>query len=268
MAYAFQVDHAGRAGLPVPQLRRRLRQGEALVGSACYLGSPIVAELMAGIGLDFVYIDQQHGLTSYDTMLAMVRAFDHTATAPIVRVAANDASLIGQVLDAGADGVIVPMVNSRAEAERAVAACRYGPHGTRSYGPLRAAVTRGGSIRDADERVLCLAMVETAAGVEHVREIAATPGLDGIYIGQADLAVSLGLEPELRIQPGAHEQAIKTILAACQEAGIAAGISGDPAATRAAGFRIVTTGSDHGFVVSGMQALQARLRDQEKGRKA
>jgi 4-hydroxy-2-oxoheptanedioate aldolase len=268
MAYAFQVSDAGRTGLPVPQLRRRLRQGETLVGSACYLGSPIVAELMAQIGLDFVYIDQQHGLTSYDTMLALLRAFDHTPTAPIVRVAANDASLIGQALDAGADGVIVPMVNSRVDAERAVSACRYGPHGTRSYGPLRAALTRGGSIRDADERVLCLAMVETAAGVDHVREIAATPGLDGIYIGQADLAVSLGLEPELRIQPGPHQQAIKAILAACQEAGIAAGISGDPAMMREAGFRVVTTGSDHGFIISGMQALRAKLQEQGKGKTA
>jgi 4-hydroxy-2-oxoheptanedioate aldolase len=264
MAYAFHIGDGCRSQQPIPDLRRRLRQGDTLIGSACYLGSPIVAEMMSQLGLDFVYIDQQHGLTSYDTMLALVRAFDHTSTAPIVRVAANDASMIGQALDAGADGVIVPMVNSRADAERAVSACRYGPNGSRSYGPMRAALTRGGSIREADERVLCLAMVETAAGVEHVREIAAAPGLDGIYIGQADLAVSLGLEPELRIQPGPHEEAIKAIVAACHEAGIAAGISGDPVAVRETGFRVVTTGSDHSFIVSGMQALRNRWLDKKK----
>jgi 4-hydroxy-2-oxoheptanedioate aldolase len=155
--------------------------------------------------------------------------------------------------------VIVPMVNSRAEAERAVAACRYGPTGIRSYGPLRATLTRGGSIREADERILCLAMVETAAGVERVEEIAATPGLDGIYIGQADLAVSLGLEPELRIQPGRHQEAIQRIVAACNTAGIAAGISGDPEVMGRAGFRIVTAASDHGFVAAGLKALRTQL---------
>lgn len=243
----------------VPDVRRRLRDGETLLGAACYLGSVIIAEMMSGLGLDFIYIDQQHGLTSYDTMLAMIRAVDRNRTAPLVRVASNDPGPIGQALDAGADGVIIPMVNSRDDAERAAAACRYGPQGMRSYGPLRAALTRGGDVRAADERVLCLVMVETQAGVDRVREIASTPGIDGVYIGQADLAVSLGLQPELRIQPGRHEAAVKTILEACGEAGIAAGINGDPATMRAAGFRIITAGSDQAFVAAGLKALQGRV---------
>jgi 4-hydroxy-2-oxoheptanedioate aldolase len=257
MAYVFDTGATTRP--EAPNLRQRLRDGDTLVGTACYLGSTIIAEMIGQLGLDFVYIDQQHGLTSYDTMLALLRAVDHTRTAPLVRVASNEPGLIGQALDAGADGVIVPMVNSAADAARAVAACRYGPSGTRSYGPLRATLTRGGDIRAADDRILCLVMVETAAGVERVQEIATTPGVDGIYIGQADLAVSLGLEPELRIQPGRHEQAVASILAACRTAGIAAGISGDPAAMRQAGFRIVTAGSDHGFVAAGLKALRDRL---------
>lgn len=256
MAYVFDT---GVAVAAPASLRGRLQAGESLVGAALYLGSAVIAEMMGQAGLDFVYIDQQHGLTSYDTMLALLRATDRSSTAPIVRVAANDAALIGQALDAGADGVIVPMVNSRAEAERAVAACRYGPDGVRSYGPLRASITRGGGIREADARILCIAMVETAAGVERVEEIAATPGLDGIYIGQADLAVSLGLEPELRVQPGRHAAAIERILAACRAAGIAAGISGDPAAMAKAGFRFITSGSDHGFVAAGLASLRAKL---------
>lgn len=258
MAYVFQSP-GGDSGQGRASLRQKLRDGATLYGGACYLGSPIVAEMMARIGLDFLYLDMQHGLGGYDTMLDMLRCVDHTDTAPIVRVRSNDAGLIGQALDAGADGVIVPMVNTRAEAERAVAACRYAPQGARSFGPLRVSITRGGDVVAANERVLCLVMIENAEGVANAEEIAAVPGVDGIYIGQADLAVSLGLSPELRAQAGKHQQAIDRILAACQAQGIAAGLSGDPRAARDAGFRIITTGSDHGFVTSGLQALQQKL---------
>jgi 4-hydroxy-2-oxoheptanedioate aldolase len=240
MAYVFESPVASRASRP--NLRQRLREGAVLHGGACYLGSAIIAEMMAGAGLDYLYIDQQHGLESYDTLFDLLRAVDHTATAPIVRVRSNDAGLIGQALDAGADGVIVPMVNSRADAERAVATCRYAPAGIRSFGPVRASLTRGGDIRAADERVLCLVMIETEAGVENATEIASVPGVDGMYIGQADLAVALGLDPELRIQPGRHERAIRRILEACNAAGIAVGLSGDPVAMGRQGFRLITIG--------------------------
>jgi 4-hydroxy-2-oxoheptanedioate aldolase len=263
MAYVFEAAGPARTGTQ-PSLRQKLRAGAVVHGAACYLGSAIVAEMIARAGLDYVYIDQQHGLTSYDTLLDLLRAIDHTPTAPLVRVRGNDAGLIGQALDAGADGVIVPMVNSRADAERAVAACRYAPSGSRSFGPLRVSLTRGGDVRAADDRVLCLVMVETEAGVANVAEIAAVPGVDGIYIGQADLAVSLGLEPELRIQPGRHQAAIQRILDACGAAGIAAGLSGNAAAMRRAGFRIITIGSDHGFVAAGLKDLQ-RQRDADEG---
>jgi 4-hydroxy-2-oxoheptanedioate aldolase len=265
MAYAFDIG-ANPSDLPNP--RRCLREGRPIVGASLHLGSAIIAEMMAQLGLDFVYIDQQHGLVSYDTTLALLRAVDRTRTAPLVRVATNESHLIGQALDAGADGVIVPMVNSRADAERAVAACRYAPVGVRSYGPLRASLACGGGIRDADDRIVCLAMVETAAGVERVQEIASVPGLDGIYIGQADLAVSLGLQPELRIQPGRHQQAIDRIVATCQAARIAAGINGDPATMVRAGFRFVTAGSDHSLVAAGLTALRERLEKHRKGEPA
>jgi 4-hydroxy-2-oxoheptanedioate aldolase len=259
MAYVFQSP-GGEPATERVSLRQKLRSGATIHGGACYLGSAIVAEMMARIGLDFIYIDMQHGLGGYDTMLDLLRAVDHTATSPIVRVQSNDAGLIGQALDAGADGVIVPMVNTRADAERAVAACRYAPLGARSFGPLRVSITRGGDVAAANDRVLCLVMIENAEGVANADEIASVPGVDGIYIGQADLAVSLGLSPVLRAQAGTHEQAIARILAAGQANGIAVGLSGDPRAARDAGFRIITTGSDHGFVTTGLQALQDKLR--------
>jgi 4-hydroxy-2-oxoheptanedioate aldolase len=115
------------------------------------------------------------------------------------------------------------------------------------------------------ERILCLVMIESQAALDQADEIASVPGVDGIYIGQADLAVSLGLEPELRIQPGRHEAAIARILRACDRAGIAAGLSGDPAAMADAGFRIITAGSDQGFVSSGLKDL-LRRREAASGR--
>lgn len=239
-------------------LRQRLRDGETVVGASCALGSPMVAEILATAGLDYIYVDQQHGLTSFDTLVSILRAIGRTPTATLVRVLSNDAGLIGQALDAGADGVIVPMVNSREEAERAAAACRYAPQGVRSFGPMRAGLLHGRDPVAANERVLCLVMIETAGGVAAAHEIAAVPGIDGVYIGQADLALSLGLEPLVKIQPGIHEDAVGTIGAACDSAGIVRGINGDAAAMAAAGYRLITIGSDMAIVNSGVQQIKER----------
>jgi 4-hydroxy-2-oxoheptanedioate aldolase len=255
MAYVFQPSGTPRRSVP-QSLGQKLAGQQVVHGAACYLGSPIIAEMLAQTDLDYVYIDQQHGIASPDVLVEMIRAVDRTEIAPIVRVRSNDSGLIGQALDAGADGIIVPMVNSRADAERAVAACRYGPVGTRSYGPIRSSMTRGGTLDEVNKRVSCFIMIETRDGLAQLDAIARTPGLAGIYIGQADLAVSLGLDPELRIQPGEHEAAINAILHACQANGIAASLSGDPKDMSQRGFRMITIGSDQGFVSAGISRLQ------------
>lgn len=258
MAYVFQSPRA--ASRPAPaSLAEKLANGSTVVGAACYLGSPLVAEMMAQLELDYIYIDQQHGMTSLDCMVSMIRAVDRSDVAPIVRVLANDSGLIGQALDAGADGVIVPMVNTRHDAERAVAACRYGSDGCRSFGPIRSSITRAGTIAEMNQRMSCFVMVETPEALANLDAIASTPGLTGIYIGQADLAVSLGLEPELRIQPGKHEAAIHSIVSACCGHGIAAGLSGDAETMSARGFRMITVGSDHGFINAGIARMQQSL---------
>lgn len=258
MAYVFQP--VGKKG-PTPResLRQKLARKATVYGAACYLGNPLTAEMLAQVDLDYIYIDQQHGFTSFETLVSMLRAVDRSFIAPIVRVRANDNGLIGQALDAGADGVIVPMVNTRKDAERAVAACRYSPEGNRSFGPIRSSMTIGGNPSEVNERISCFIMIETREGLANVDEIAATPGLTGIYIGQADLAVSLGLNPELRIQPGAHEDAIQSILSACRNSGIAAGLSGDGHVMSSLGFRMITIGSDQGFIASGIERLQKSL---------
>ena len=207
------------------------------------------AELLAGAGVDYVCVDQQHGVIDYASMISMFQAIGAAGAAPITRVIQNDPGEIMKSLDAGALGVIVPLVNDATEAARAVSACRYPPHGTRSYGPVRAAGVIGSrDPKDLDRTVLCIVMVETREGLEKVDEIAATPGLDGIFIGPSDLALSLGLPPTLDVTEEAHVEAVRRIREASHRHGIAAGIqsaSGGAAREHAqAGFDMVTVATD------------------------
>jgi 4-hydroxy-2-oxoheptanedioate aldolase len=226
-------------------LRRKWKDGKAALGAFTVIPSAFSVELICVPGVDYVCIDQQHGLIDYANMLDMMRAAELHGVVPFTRVPANESWLIGKALDAGIQGVIVPMVNNRAEAARAVSACRYGQGGTRSYGPLRASMVMGS--RDTQvvgDQVLCFVMVETREGVENIEEIASTPGLDGIYIGPADLALGLGLAPDLDKEEPEHVAAVRGILAACQRNRIVPGIQcGSGSAARKqvdAGFRMVT----------------------------
>lgn len=183
-----------------------------------------VAELVARAGYDYVCVDCQHGLADFASMVSIFQAADAAGATPIARVLTNDAGLIGRTLDAGAMGVIVPLVNNAGEAARAVAACKYPPEGVRSYGPVRAAEVLGSkATEDLAREVLCFVMVETREGLEKVEEIAATPGIDGIYIGPADLALSLGLAPTLEPEKE-HLEAVNRIKEACRVNEIAVGI--------------------------------------------
>ena len=209
----------------------------------------IGAEILAKAGADYVCVDQQHGVIDYGSMAPMFQAIRAGGAAPITRVLSNDPFLIMKALDAGSWGVIVPLVNSAEDAARAVSACRYPPQGMRSFGPVLAADVIGS--RDPEElggKVVCLVMVETREALEGVGEIAATPGLDGVYIGPSDLALSLGLPPTLEIMEGEHAEAVERIREACHRNGIAAGIhspSGEWARRHAqAGFDLITVASD------------------------
>ncbi|TQL55945.1 4-hydroxy-2-oxoheptanedioate aldolase [Subtercola boreus] len=228
------------------RLKEVLASGETAVGLSCMLGSAQIAEEFALAGFDYLYIDQQHGTTSADTLLTMLRAVARSSTTPLVRVAQNDPALIGQALDAGAEGVIVPMVEDAASAARAVRACRYHPDGERSWGPLRAVYGLGSDPATVNAQVLCLVMIESAKGLANVAEIVDTPGVDGVYIGPADLAVSLGGLPVGVEQSSDARQlaAIASIQDACGRAGKVAAITGNAARQSAAGFRMVTVASD------------------------
>ncbi len=242
-------------------LRRKWSEGHAALGAFAVIPSSFSAELMCVPGLDYVCIDQQHGLIDYPQMVDMMRAVELNDVATFTRVPANESWIIGKVLDAGVQGVIVPMVNNRAEASKAVAACRYGRGNTRSYGPIRASmVMKSRDISIVGDQILCFVMVETREGVENVGEIASTPGLDGIYIGPADLALGLGLAPDLDKEEPEHVAAVEKILIACQQNNIVPGIqcgSGKAAYKQVEkGFRMVTFFKDSAILpVSAEQEL-------------
>jgi 4-hydroxy-2-oxoheptanedioate aldolase len=195
-------------------------------------------------------VDQQHGVVDYASMVSMLRTINAAGAAPLVRVAQNEPWMLMRALDAGALGVIVPMVNSAAEAARAVAACRFPPGGTRSYGPIRASSVIGSKDPEAlADEVLCIVQIETREGVENVEEIAATPGLDGIYIGPADLAISLGLPLDVGGEKDEHVEAIRRVREACRSNNVAVGLhgaSGESAREYAEqGYSMVNVGVDY-----------------------
>ncbi len=249
------------------------REGHTTIGGWLSIGNGYTAELMAGLGFDWLCVDMQHGLIDYQDLLAMLPAISTTDTTPIVRVPWNEASIIMKVLDAGAYGVIVPMVNNRADAERAVAACRYPPDGIRSFGPLRAGIYGGrGYGGQANSELACIPMVETAEALENLDEIVSTPGVDGILIGPSDLALALGLPPVGDTDAAPHAEAVKRILACCRKHGVAAGIfTGSAAYTRRyidMGFQFISLGTDNGFLaraaIQDLKSVREALPEREQ----
>ncbi|GAA5198070.1 aldolase/citrate lyase family protein [Arthrobacter gyeryongensis] len=227
----------------------KARANQPVVGYWVVLDSPVSTERVARLGYDYVALDAQHGLMGYSGWLHGLMAIDAAGSAGIVRVPSNSAASIGQALDAGAAGVIVPLVNNAEEAAAAVRAVRYPPHGLRSYGPMRSALRIGPVPSEANATVLCLAMIETPEGLENVKEICAVPGIDGVYIGPSDLCLAVG--GKFPNDPDVSEEfdaALVAIREAAQAAGVIAAIhtaSGEIARQRIAeGFTFVTVASD------------------------
>jgi len=233
-----------------------------------WLGIPssTSAEMMAHATFDWLCVDMQHGAIDYQVAVTMLQAISTTDTVPIVRVPWNEPGIIMKVLDAGAYGVIIPMVNSRAEAEAAVAACRYAPDGIRSYGPARAVLYAGPDyFSRANETVLCIPMIETREALANVDEIVGTPGVDVAFIGPSDLSVSLGLPPSYDQDAAKFVAAVASVEAACKRHGVVAGVFGGNATVARKrieqGFRLIEVADDGRTMVTGAAAALAQLRD-------
>jgi 4-hydroxy-2-oxoheptanedioate aldolase len=226
-------------------LRERWERGEAALGGSAHLGPGSMQPLFMA-GYDWVWLDCQHGPYDEADAARILRTLAGAPYAVAVRVSQNDSAAIGRVLDAGADAVIVPLVDSAQEAAEAVAACRYPPTGRRSFGPGRPDL--GMDLEVLEGRVSCFVMVESAGGLRDVDAIAATPGLAGIVVGPIDLGISLGIAPRDAAGSERVLGALAEIAAACERAGVVPGIValGADHAKRCVelGFRFVGVGAD------------------------
>jgi 4-hydroxy-2-oxoheptanedioate aldolase len=242
------------------------KNGGYAVNGWLQLPSSFSAEVMAHQGWDSLTIDLQHGLIDYQAAVPMLQAISTTSVVPITRVPWNDPAIIMKMLDAGCYAIICPMINTRAEAEAFVGACRYPPRGYRSFGPTRAAIYAGADYaEEADRQVIAVAMIETARAVENIDEILSVPGLDTIYIGPADLSQSMGcLERSDPVEPRLVA-ALDTILAAARRHGVVAGIhcgSPDYAARMVGkGVQFVTVLADWRLMAAASRATIAAIHD-------
>ena len=206
-------------------LREALSTGKPLLGAWLQMPNPVAAEAVGYLGFDWVGIDTQHGLIGYETLLSMLQAVAISGTPAVVRVSGNVPGEIGRALDSGAQGIIVPLVETAEAAAQAADACRYPPRGHRSWGALRPALQSVPFTPDiGDEQAVCFAMVETVTGVENIDAIAAVEGVDVVYIGPSDLASSAGLPPMLALKEDSHRELVERIAAACTKAGKWSGI--------------------------------------------
>jgi 4-hydroxy-2-oxoheptanedioate aldolase len=221
------------------------------------------AEIAARQPVDYVCVDTQHGVIDYLASASMIQAIELAGGTPIVRVPWNEPGIIGKTLDAGAHGVIVPMVNTRAEAEAVVRAARYVPDGARSWGPVMAGQRHDDNRAWAGDTIAVIPMIETVEAVANVDEIVSVPGVDAIYVGPADLSISLGLEPSGNADETALDEALATIVAACERHGVVPGIHSTGSLTprrREQGFRMITVTSDALALRSGYSSELASAR--------
>jgi 4-hydroxy-2-oxoheptanedioate aldolase len=236
----------------------KMRRGEPAFGYALELGSPVAAEVLAESGVDFLMVDTQHG--SYNNPESTAFSFMAISTGPatpMARVATNNYTQIGRLLDEGALGIIVPMVDTPEQARAAADACRYPPAGARSWGWGRAVRHNPDYTTTVNDEMFVAVQIESAQAVENAEAIMATPGVDGCWIGPGDLALSLGIHPSVSYGDERHEAAIARVLEACRNTGKIPGFAAftpQEAKKRAEqGFLFLTAGTDLLFMQEGVR---------------
>ena len=247
------------------RLRSLWKSGGAAINGWLAIPHSFSAETMAHQGWDSLTIDLQHGMIDYQAMVPMLQAISTTDTVPGVRVPWLEPGILMKTLDAGAYGVICPMINTREDAQKLVAWTHYAPRGTRSFGPIRAALYGGPDYaQKADETIVAFAMIETAQALDNLDAILSVDGLDAIYIGPSDLSLALGCRPVFDDVDAPVAQAIEHILERASAHGVKAVIHCvDPKVARARaakGFRFVTVGSDVRLMALGAQQAVAAVR--------
>ncbi len=214
------------------RLKQIIKDGGRIVNGWCAIPSSYAAEIYSHCGWDSVTLDLQHGPIDFTTALPMLQAISTTDAVPLCRVPWNDAAIIMKLLDAGAYGLICPMINTKEEAEQFVSFGRYPPIGTRSMGPNRAVQYGGADYwQGANEECLLLAMIETQAGVKNLESILSVKGLNGVYVGPSDLSLAMGKPPTLDPSDPGVIETIAHIAKVTRSKGLIAGVHTDGPAT-------------------------------------
>ena len=241
---------------PVNLAKQKMLNGEPAIGVTCGSGSPTVAELLSFAGFDFVLVDTQHGAWTDDNVGHAFHYIDLGHATPMARVKWNDFGAIGRLLDRGAMGIVVPMVNTREQAAAAAFAVRFPPRGGRSSGGAPAHFGKDYS-RWINDEVFLAVQIETVQAVENAEAILAVEGVDGCWIGPSDLGKSMGVDRDTDAGFRAHRAMIARVAEACRKTGKIAGISGDVDITfwLNNGFQFVTASYDGGLLLEGAKQV-------------
>ncbi len=248
------------------KIKKFIKEGKPIINGWLQIPSSFSAEVMAHQGWDSLTIDMQHGVIDYQNALQMLQAISTTDVTPLARVNWNEPGQIMKILDAGCYGVICPMVSNKFEAEKFVQACMYPPKGYRSFGPIRGLIYGGPDYGEyANDEVLKLAMIETKEALDKLDEIMSTPGVDGIYIGPADLSLAIGEKPSFDNPEGSPQyKKIVEILDHAKKNNIAAGIHNASAEYAKKmidiGFNLVTIGSDQKALTTGAKSEISKIK--------
>jgi 4-hydroxy-2-oxoheptanedioate aldolase len=244
--------------------KQKMLEGKPAFGFGLGLGSPGAAETLSRSGIDFLLLDRQHGSWGDDSTIAALTAMAAGSAIPMARVAKNDYTLIGRLLDEGMLGIVVPMVHTPAEAKAAADACRLPPVGTRSWGWGRARLYGDDYPDWINEQLFVAVQIESIRAVENAEAIMATPGVDGCWLGPSDLALSMGISPRVMFEREEHARAVEKVLQACRNTGKIPGFAGSSPeqALQLAqrGFQFLTTAGDIGFLLHGAAGALETLR--------
>lgn len=264
----YPASNAAETPVRANTLKAKIAAGEPVLNAWCSIASSHVAEAIAHQGVDSVTVDLQHGAIDFAAAFQMLQGISTSPAVPLARVPWNEPSIMTKVLDAGAYGIICPMIETQAEAEAFVAACRYPPLGSRSYGPNRVSFYAGtGYAANANREILLLAQVETRRAVENVNAILAVPGLDGVYIGPGDLSLSYGIAPSMAPTDPVVLEAMAQVRERARSSGLIAAVHTDGAATArrrfAEGFQFCSLPTDVRLLVD---AVKAAVKDAKHAR--
>lgn len=230
------------------RLKSQLKNGQVTFGVTLGISSPEVPYALGDLGLDWLNFDIQHSVLDTQTVAGMIQALGSTETVPIVRVVSNDLGRINKALDIGAQAVIVPLVNTRSEAEKAVRSAKYKPPGARSFGS-RVWLRDSNYAETADDEIMIIPQVETALALQNVEEIVTTDGVEAVFLGPFDLSMSLGVFRQF--ENPAFQRVVEMFVSTCKAHDVAPGLlapTGPVEKSIQQGFKLIALGLDTSFL--------------------